>query len=179
MANPDDTLWTQRPSARPLIPALALAAGIAWAGRAAAAPVTQAFIDATAGLLPWTATNVFYPYYAFQALAVLPLLVVFWWLAVKKTTVYAMTPDRLLYTRGILLRNHDQIRLERVRDFRVLRPLAARLTGTGSIHLVSPDETLPELELGPFPDPLAVEATIRSRVIAHQDATGYREFEAT
>lgn len=174
-----ETLWSSGPSVRALIPAFVLSGALLWGAIHVSGPAAQAIVDATAGVIPWTETSVHIPWRGIQALGGLPLLIVVLRALVLKTTRYALTEDRLLYTRGILMRRYDQIWLQRVRDFRVVRPLAARLTGTGSILVISRDETLPEITMGPFARPLEIEARIRAQVVAQQERVGFREFEST
>lgn len=173
------TLWTGHPSLRSLAPAALIAALCAWVGFTFANPVAQSLIDATAMVIPWTEENVRWPYYGLQCLGLLPALLVAFKALSYRMTRFVVSPERLLYERGMLLRSYDQIRLERVRDFRVLRPLASRLTGTGRVVVISRDETLPELVMGPFARPLEVEQTIRKEVIRRQEESGYRELETT
>lgn len=175
----DEVIWAGRPSARPLLPAAIVMIALAWGAYVVSGPVSQAFIDATADMIAWTHSNVLIPYYAIQVAGVLPLAVVLWRVLVLKTTMFAMTGSRLLWNRGVLFRSYDQVRLERVRDFRVLKPLAARLTGTGYVLVVSRDETWPEMILGPFAKPLEIEATIRQQVVTRQEEVDYRELETT
>jgi uncharacterized membrane protein YdbT with pleckstrin-like domain len=173
------TLWEARPSLRTLVPAMIFAGVCIWAGFAFANPVAQAFIDGTAMVIPWTAENVRIPYHAVQAAGFFPAIVVGFKALGYRMTRFALSSERLLYEHGVLLRSYDQIRLERIRDFRVLRPLAARLTGTGKVIVISRDETLPELIMGPFARPLEAEEAIRKEVIRRQEESGYRELETT
>lgn len=175
----EEAIWSAHPRLRALIPLMILCLVISVGGFRVAGPWAQIFINSTAIYIHWTGESVLVFYRAVQGVMLLPLLFLAWKIAVYRTTLFEMTPDRLLYTRGILLRKYDQIRLERVRDFRIFRPLASRLTGTGSVIVVSRDETLPRLTMGPFTEPLGVEKAIREQVLIQQKVSGYREVETT
>lgn len=175
----ETTIWSKSPSLRSLVPVALLGIGLAWAGFEYAGPVAQQMINATADVIQWTETNVLIPYYGLQALGSFPLLLVMWRAIMFKTTRFSLTDSRILYNRGVLLRKYDQIRLERIRDFRILKPLLTSITGTGYILILSRDETYPQLTIGPFGDPLGVESAIRKQVLERQSEVGYREFETT
>lgn len=94
------------------------------------------------------------------------------------TIRYEVTPSRFLYHHGILVRKHDEIELQRIRDYRVLQPIFSKTLGLGTIQLVTRDETYPVLKIGPFDDARKVQETIREGVIRHQKEIGFREFES-
>jgi uncharacterized membrane protein YdbT with pleckstrin-like domain len=173
------TLWTGRKSLRPIIPRALLSAGFAAAGYFYAGMPLQFVIDATINILPWTESGVVTTWNLLRAAAFLPLMIDGVSALRSLTTRYELTSERLVYSRGLLVRQQDQIALQRIRDFRIMRPLMARIAGTGVVHIVSRDETLPHLEIGPFTGAGEVEASIRSAVSARQEATGYRELETT
>lgn len=173
-------LWEGHPSPRSLIPALLLAGGFAWMGYFHLATIIlQPVIDVTAFLIAWDKDLLMTVWHATQALFFLPLLLGLLKLLTLRLTRYSLTSERLLYSRGLLLRRQDQIWLQRIRDFRIAKPLGARLTGTGYITLVSRDETLPRLDMGPFARCDRIEELVRQAVVARQSEVGYREVETT
>jgi hypothetical protein len=171
--------WSGRPSARPYILGAIITVGLGYLMSMYVGPLFQILINATTGTIPWTTPMIENIYYTVQTAVYLPTLIV----AIKALKVicvrYEISNGRFIYDHGLIFRKHDQIALQRVRDFRVLRPITQRIVGTGKVILISRDETFPELGLGPFADPQKVEAIIREAVLAQQSSTGFREFEST
>ncbi len=175
----EENIWKGRQSLRPFVPKALLSITVAWAGYYYAGAPLQAIIDATLNILPWTDAGVLRVWNALRIASFVPLALTGLSAAKAWSTRYQLTSERLIYSRGILLRKQDQIALQRIRDFRIMRPAMARLTGTGVVHIISRDETLPHLEMGPFGKPDEIEGDIRRAVGARQEATGYRELETT
>lgn len=90
---------------------------------------------------------------------------------------YEITPTRLMYHHGILVRRHDQIELRRIRDFEVTQPIFSQSMGLGRVKLITRDETHPIFKMGPFVNAREIEEFVREGMEAHQRATGYRELE--
>lgn len=91
---------------------------------------------------------------------------------------YEITPDRFLYHHGILVRKHDEIELQRIRDYTIYRPLMSRALGLGMIKMSSSDEFFPLLNIGPFDDARAIQQSIRDAAEVRKSQIGYREFES-
>lgn len=174
----EDVIWRARPSIRPLALLFPVAALVSWFAYDQSVVALQTFIDSTYGVFSWTQTGAEKIWTLMRALCLSPLAVWAWVLLKRRMTVYELTSARLLYHHGVIVRRHDQIWLQRVRDFRVFRPLLSRLLGTGTVRLISRDESWPVIDLGAFVDPLGVESMIRRQVSETQEKTGFREFEA-
>jgi uncharacterized membrane protein YdbT with pleckstrin-like domain len=171
-------VWAARPSSRPYAVTTALMLVLGWYLLSFVSPALQAAINATAAL-PWSDAVILVIYRALQATVFVPALMVCCkWIRVIVTR-YEVRDGRLLYHHGLIFRRHDQIALQRVRDFRVFWPLGLRLIGLGNVHIVSRDETYPELTIGSFSNPLEVEKLIHGAVLEQQESVGFREFEST
>ncbi len=72
------------------------------------------------------------------------------WLLLK-TTVYTLTTERLVTTRGLLTKVTESLELYRVRDMQVVQPLLHRMVGLHNIHIVSSDATTPDIILDYLP----------------------------
>ena len=60
-------------------------------------------------------------------------------------TRYSLTQDKLVIDTGFISRKEDEIRLYRILDITLERPLSQRIWGLGSIRLNTADKTSPEL----------------------------------
>lgn len=195
-----DSLWTERPSLRVSIASLIfvclITAGIWFIGPKVIAGFLQSSYNG--GLLSgiWPDINVVGQEavltFAGQlrdglmmgrnvllGLCVLGIVYNLYRLLVLWSIRYEVTPSRFMYHHGILVRRHDEIELHRIRDFRVMRPILSRGLGLGTIHLVTRDETYPQLVIGPFVDARGIQNIIRDGVETHKKAVGFREFEST
>ena len=68
------------------------------------------------------------------------LIVAVKWLEVM-SSLYQVTPQRLILKRGIFLKSIDEIELYRVKDIRMDYSLLNQMAGIGNICLTSSDET--------------------------------------
>lgn len=62
-------------------------------------------------------------------------------------TRYSLTQDKLLIDTGFISRKEDEIRLYRILDISLDRPLSQRIWGLGTIRLNTADKTLPEISI--------------------------------
>ena len=62
-------------------------------------------------------------------------------------TVYKLTKEKLLIETGFLNKKQEEIRLYRVMDFTLKRPLGQRLWGLGTIHCCTADRSTPEFDI--------------------------------
>ena len=62
-------------------------------------------------------------------------------------TRYSLTQEKLVIDTGFISRKEDEIRLYRILDISLLRPLSQRIWGLGSIRLNTADKTSPEVEI--------------------------------
>lgn len=139
----------------------------------------QSFIDATVGFIPWTQSGVVKIYHIGQIAVFAPALLGVLRIVVLRQHVFELTSERLFYRRGILRRRADQVALERIRDFSLAASFPGTLIGLGRVCVISRDETLPELWIGPVRKPEDIAQSIRAAVLERQTAVGFREFETT
>ena len=62
-------------------------------------------------------------------------------------TVYKLTEEKLLIETGFLNKKEEEVRLYRIMDLTLHRPLGQRLWGLGSIHCCTADRSTPEFEI--------------------------------
>ena len=92
-------------------------------------------------------------------------------------TRYELTNQRLKICRGILIRRHDEIALQRIRDQVITRPLFGLILDYGSIALTTRDPNLPHLRLGWLPSVREKSAMLRRGMMSWKKEIGYREIE--
>ena len=62
-------------------------------------------------------------------------------------TRYYLTEEKLIIDTGFLSRKEEEIRLYRILDITLKRPLGQRLWGLGTVHLCTADKTTPEMDV--------------------------------
>lgn len=62
-------------------------------------------------------------------------------------TVYKLTKEKLLIETGFLSKKEEEVRLYRIMDLTLMRPLRERLWGLGSIHCCTADRSTPEFDI--------------------------------
>ena len=62
-------------------------------------------------------------------------------------TVYKLTKEKLLIETGIFSKKQEEIRLYRVMDLTLNRPLGQRLWGLGTVHCCTADKSTPEFDI--------------------------------
>ncbi len=62
-------------------------------------------------------------------------------------TRYSLTQEKLVIDTGFISRKEDEIRLYRILDITLNRPLSQRIWGLGSIRLNTADKSAPEIEI--------------------------------
>lgn len=62
-------------------------------------------------------------------------------------TVYKLTEQKLLVETGFLNKREEEVRLYRVMDLTLNRPLEQRLWGLGTIHCCTADRSTPEFDI--------------------------------
>ena len=62
-------------------------------------------------------------------------------------TRYSLTQDKLVIDTGFISRKEDEIRLYRILDITLDRPLSQRLWGLGTIRLNTADKSAPEVTI--------------------------------
>ena len=117
-----------------------------------------------------------------MAAALLPLLYLFYRCAYLLTLTYHITPERLIYQRGVLSQRRDSIELYRIRDYQVVKPLLLRLFGAMNLSLLTTDETHPVFDLegitGRVPGKsIPLDEELRNRVELLRDLRKVREID--
>jgi len=62
-------------------------------------------------------------------------------------TVYKLTKEKLLVETGFLSKKEEEVRLYRIMDLTLHRPLHQRLWGLGTVHCCTADKSTPEFEI--------------------------------
>lgn len=62
-------------------------------------------------------------------------------------TTYKLTEERLLVETGFLSKKEEEVRLYRIMDLTLRRPLFQRLFKVGTIHCCSADKSTPEFDI--------------------------------
>ncbi|MBQ3100466.1 MAG: PH domain-containing protein [Clostridia bacterium] len=62
-------------------------------------------------------------------------------------TVYKLTGEKLLIESGFLSKKEEEIRLYRILDLTLKRPLGQRIWGLGTIHCCTADRSTPEFDI--------------------------------
>ena len=62
-------------------------------------------------------------------------------------TRYKLTEEKFLVETGFLSRKEEEVRLYRIMDLTLHRPLFQRIFGVGTIHCCSADKTTPEFDI--------------------------------
>ena len=84
-------------------------------------------------------------------------------------TVYKLTKDRLLIETGFLSKKEEEVRLYRIMDLTLRRPLNQRLWGLGTIHCCTADRSTPEFDICRIKTPVEVRTMLSDMVEAQRD----------
>jgi len=149
-----------------------------WSGSPSQAKNAPAFCLAALAILGILFATLVYKFWlpgiAFTAI---PLLYIILRRLAVRAQVFELTSERLLTSRGLLSRTTDSLELYRVKDIRIVRPLALRLIGLENIELMTSDQTSPILVIDHIPASLHLADQIRAHVEACRVAKGTREVE--
>lgn len=106
------------------------------------------------------------------------LIALFKWLGVM-SSLYQITPERLILKRGIFMKSIDEVELYRIKDIRMDFSLLNQWAGIGTICLTSSDETTRtgELTLRDVPRAQTRREELRQLVDAARKARGVREMD--
>ena len=93
-------------------------------------------------------------------------------------TVYKLTEEKLLIETGFLSKKEEEIRLYRIMDMTLVRPLGQRLFGLGTIHLCTADKSAPEVDIKCIKQSREVKELLSDMVEAQREEKGItaREF---
>jgi len=62
-------------------------------------------------------------------------------------TVYRLVKDKLLIETGFLSKKQEEVRLYRIMDLTLHRPIGQRLWGLGTIHCCTADKSTPDFDI--------------------------------
>lgn len=62
-------------------------------------------------------------------------------------TVYKLTEEKLMIETGFLSKKEEEVRLYRILDLTLNRPLGQRIFGVGTIHCCTADKSTPEFDI--------------------------------
>ena len=62
-------------------------------------------------------------------------------------TVYRLVKDKLLIETGFLSKKQEEIRLYRIMDLTLHRPIGQRIWGLGTIHCCTADKSTPDFDI--------------------------------
>lgn len=79
-------------------------------------------------------------------------------------TVYKLTKDKLLIESGFLSKKEEEIRLYRIMDLTLNRPLGQRMFGVGTIHCCTADKSTPEFDIQKIKKPSEVKNMLSDMV---------------
>lgn len=79
-------------------------------------------------------------------------------------TVYTLTEEKLLIETGFLSKKEEEIRLYRIMDLTLNRPLGQRLFGVGTIHCCTADKSTPDFDIRCVKDPVNVKNMLSDMV---------------
>ena len=84
-------------------------------------------------------------------------------------TRYTLTEEKLLIETGLLNKREEEVRLYRILDFTLKRPLGQRLWGLGTIHVCSADKSCPEFDICRIPDSRRVKELLSDQVESERE----------
>ncbi|MBE6564424.1 MAG: PH domain-containing protein [Ruminococcaceae bacterium] len=84
-------------------------------------------------------------------------------------TVYKLTKEKLLIESGFLSKKEEEIRLYRIMDLTLHRPLGQRLWGLGTIHCCTADKSTPEFDIRRIKKPSAIKNLLSDMVEQQRD----------
>lgn len=80
-----------------------------------------------------------------------------WWFGLPWSfTRYTLTEEKLVTETGFFSRKEEEVRLYRILDITLRRPLGQRIFGLGTIHCCSGDRTTPEFSITRIKDSVRV-----------------------
>ncbi len=85
-------------------------------------------------------------------------------------TRYRLTSEKLMIETGFLSRKEEEIRLYRILDLTLNRPLGQRLFGVGTIHCCTADKSTPEFDIQQIKDSERVKNLISDLVEAERES---------
>jgi membrane protein YdbS with pleckstrin-like domain len=112
------------------------------------------------------------PWWAYVAVAVVGLVLIFVPLIQSKTIRYRISNYRIDFERGLLSKNIDSLELWHVEDVSFHQSLLDRILGVGNIKVISHDDTLPTLVMHDIPHARPLFEQLKQRIIAVKRSRG-------
>ena len=84
-------------------------------------------------------------------------------------TKYRLTKEKLYIETGFLNKREEEIRLYRIMDLTLQRPLGQRLFGLGTIHCCTADKSTPEFDILRIKNPSDVKELLSDMVEQQRD----------
>ena len=84
-------------------------------------------------------------------------------------TKYRLTKEKLCIETGFLNKREEEIRLYRIMDLTLQRPLGQRLFGLGTIHCCTADKSTPEFDILRIKNPSDVKELLSDMVEQQRD----------
>lgn len=93
-------------------------------------------------------------------------------------TVYKLTEEKLFIESGFLSKKEEEVRLYRIMDLTLNRPLGQRIFGLGTIHCCTADKSTPEFDIKKIKNSRDVKNMLSDMVEAERQAkrVSSREF---
>ena len=93
-------------------------------------------------------------------------------------TTYKLTEEKLYIETGFLSKKEEEVRLYRIMDLTLNRPLGQRILGLGTIHCCTADKSTPEFDIKKIKDSRNVKNMISDMVEKEREAkrVSSREF---
>lgn len=85
-------------------------------------------------------------------------------------TAYKLTEEKLLIETGFFNKKEEEVRLYRVMDLTLHRPLGQRLWGLGTIHCCTGDKSTPEFDIRRVKHPREVKELLSDMVERQREA---------
>ena len=79
-------------------------------------------------------------------------------------TTYTLTDSKLLIETGFLSKKEEEVRLYRILDITLNKPLGQRIFGVGTIHCCTADKSTPEFDICKVKDPSRIKNLISEMV---------------
>ena len=85
-------------------------------------------------------------------------------------TTYTLTTDKLLIETGFLSKKEEEIRLYRILDVTLNKPLGQRIFGVGTIHCCTADKSTPEFDICKVKDASHIKNMLSDMIEIQRDA---------
>ncbi|MBR2901435.1 MAG: PH domain-containing protein [Clostridia bacterium] len=84
-------------------------------------------------------------------------------------TVYKLTEEKLLIETGFLSKKEEEVRLYRIMDLTLNRPLGQRLFKVGTIHCCTADKSTPEFDIAKIKRPEEIKNMLSDMIEAQRE----------